>query len=48
MKEIFEHYGLGLLGMLGMAGILAIIFNCIGSGGIISNIVAEFMLTICG
>ena len=48
MKEILEHYGLGLLETLGMAGILAIIFNCIGEDGVISDMVARFMLTICG
>lgn len=48
MTEILEHYGLGLLEMLGMGGILIIIFNSIGNGGIISDMVAEFMLTVCG
>lgn len=48
MKEILEHYGLGLLEMLGMGGILIIIFNCIGNGGVISDVVAKFMFTISG
>lgn len=48
MKEIMEHYGLGLLEIVAVAGMVAIVFNCVGTDGVISNIVADFMITICG
>lgn len=48
MKEIIESYGGVLVEALAVAGTVTIIFNCIGQGGTISEIVAKFMFTICG
>ena len=48
MKEIIESYGGVLVEMFAVVGIVNIIFNCVGNGGIISEFIAKFMLTICG
>lgn len=48
MEEIIEHYGLGALEILAITGVVKIIFSCVGVGGAISNMVANFMITICG
>ena len=48
MKTIIEHYGLGLLEILVTLRVIAIIFGCVGEDGVVSKIIAEYMLTICG
>ena len=48
MKLVIEHYGLSLLEMLGVVGALVIVFGCIQAGGIISDFVAKYMITLCG
>lgn len=47
MREVIEHYGLGLLGMMSMILELGIIFKCY-SVGVISQMVVNYFNTLCG
>lgn len=48
MTEILEQYGSSLLELIATLAVMVIIFGCVTSGGVISDIVADYMLTICG
>ena len=48
MEEVLEHYGLGLLGIISLVLVLEIFFNCYSSGGVISQVVEKYLITLCG
>lgn len=48
MHEIVEHLGIGLLELFAVVGIVAIVVDCIEEGGVLSNIIAGYMQSLCG
>ena len=48
MHEIMEQFGMAVLQMAAVVGVVAVLFNCLGEGGTLSLIVAEYMKSICG
>ena len=48
MHEIMEQFGMAVLQMTAVVGVAAVLFNCVGDGGTLSLIVAEYMKSICG
>ena len=48
MYEIMEQFGMAVLQIAAVVGVVAILFNCVGDGGTLSLIVAEYMKSICG
>ncbi len=48
MREIIEHMGVGFLEILGVVSIIAVLFVYLSNGGILYEIVADYMQSICG
>lgn len=48
MHEIMEQFGMAVLQMAAVVGVVVVLFNCVGDGGTLSLIVAEYMKGICG
>lgn len=48
MKEIIGHLGTGFLELMGCIGIIVIIMALLNDGGILHEIVAAYMKSICG
>lgn len=48
MHEVMEQFGMAVLQIAAVVGVVAVLFNCVGDGGTLSLIVAEYMKGICG
>ena len=48
MHEIMEQFGMAVLQIAAVVGVVTILFNCVGDGGTLSLIVADYMKSICG
>lgn len=48
MEKIVEHFGLGLLALIAAVLIIMIIVSCLRSGGVLNNIILNYMDSICG
>lgn len=48
MREVIEHYGSSVLGMITVLAVLEIALSLLGRGGLLSNIVADFMSYLSG
>ena len=48
MRDVLEHYGLGVLGIISLVFELGIIFKSYSSNGLISQVVADYFVILCG
>lgn len=48
MREIIEHFGMGLLAVIAVACMMRIYVDLLDEGGIIYQAVSGFMYSICG
>lgn len=48
MQIIMEHLGVALLAILVVIGVLAIVFSFMEPGGVIHNVILNYMSSICG
>ena len=48
MREVIEHYGISLLETMALVCVIFIVVTCYGAGGVISDIVNNYLMTICG
>ena len=48
MKEVIEHYGMGLLGIISMVLVLTIVFRCYSPNEVIGQMVVNYFIILCG
>ena len=48
MREVIEHYGLALLGMLSTVFVFMIIFKSYKAGGVLSQVISNYFIILCG
>ena len=48
MRDVIEHMGIGLLEILGCVCIIKIVMTFVAENGVLYEIVANYMKTLCG
>lgn len=48
MREVIEHFGMGFSETIGCIGIISLLITFLNDGGIVKNIIWNYLQGLCG